>query len=670
MKKILVWVLVLSMVMAVMPTAIAAERTEEVEKLLISVKDRIEINDEEFEFEDYYENTYNGRTSYSLSWNSKEENGGNIIVEADADGKITYFYKSDKSDYKVKFLNYSEDEAKAIATEFLKKIEAPEEISEAEVTKSGNTYMVSFDRVHNGINVISNYLRCIVSGDTGEVIRYNLWWNDGLEFEENEAISIEEAKEIYKNELGYELFYTIKNNEENKEARLVYKPKYEETAYIEASTGEIKTYSQFVAEEAAADNAMMSSGGMEKGRLSEKEMELLGELDNLINEEEAEKIAKSIEEFKIDDSYYVSSSNIYKRNDGKYIMSISLETEKEEVTYYKSLSLEAETGKLLGYNSYSSNYSGDKENKISDEEGKSFAEAFIKKHYENENKSLVPYNTLSKRDGYYNYQRTVNGVRVSNNGIRVGVNLKTGELESLSFTWDDVNFPSTEVAQPKDKVYEKLFEDNRFKLSYLIITEDAREEIYKPKAVYNINNTSTLDATTLKEVDSYTLEESEKMEKPVYSDISGHYAEEKIKKLVEYDIYLEGTELMPEKAITKREFMSLVYMAFSGSEPRPLSDLYKSSVAYFGYVEEDDEDEPITRLDAIKMLLDYMGYKEFAAIEGIFNCPFEDIEEKDKGYGAIAAGLKLVSTADSLFYKDADLRRADAFIIIYNYLAA
>ena len=64
-----------------------------------------------------------------------------------------------------------------------------------------------------------------------------------------------------------------------------------------------------------------------------------------------------------------------------------------------------------------------------------------------------------------------------------------------------------------------------------------------------------------------------------------------------------------------------------------------------------------------------MGYKEFAEIEGIFSCPFKDIEEKDKGYVSIAAGLKLISTADNLFYKDNFLKKCDAFIIIYNYMA-
>ena len=126
---------------------------------------------------------------------------------------------------------------------------------------------------------------------------------------------------------------------------------------------------------------------------------------------------------------------------------------------------------------------------------------------------------------------------------------------------------------------------------------------------------------------------------------------------------------MPDRAITNKEFISLVYMTFSGSQPRPLPELYKSAVNYLNIEEKDIEEKPITRIDALKILLDNMGYKEFAKIEGIFNCPITDLTKEDEGYGAIASGLKLVSTEDKMFYGDSCLKRADAFILIYNYMA-
>ena len=192
----------------------------------------------------------------------------------------------------------------------------------------------------------------------------------------------------------------------------------------------------------------------------------------------------------------------------------------------------------------------------------------------------------------------------------------------------------------------------------------------EPVLVYSTNNMPIYDAITLEEISGYSLMPEENQKKPDYTDISGHYAEEKIKRLLEEDIYLEGNELRPDDAITFKEFASLLYMMFTGSEPQPLESIYKNALSYFGMGDTKTADlEKISRIEAIKMLLDHMGYKEFASIKGIFDCPFKDINEEDKGYGAIAAGLGLVSTADTKFYKDSELKRCDALIIIYNYMA-
>ena len=233
----------------------------------------------------------------------------------------------------------------------------------------------------------------------------------------------------------------------------------------------------------------------------------------------------------------------------------------------------------------------------------------------------------------------------------------------------DCSFPSANNVNALDDVYKKLLTKENLKMKFLIVPNQ-KNKVNIAVLVYDLENTPTYDAGTLLEVSPFSLEPAPKKEKPEYTDISGHYADERIRRLIEEDIYLEGTELSPEKEITYKEFASLVYMTLSGSEPRPLNELYKAAGSYLDLdISQEEAESPIKRVDAIKMLLDNMGYKEFAAIKGIFNCPFTDIDEKDKGYLAIAAGLKIVSTADTLFYKDANLKRCDAFIIIYNYMA-
>lgn len=672
MKKISALLLVFCLIFTAVPGVLAAE-TDVIGELILSVKERTGISDEEYDFETYYENTYNDITTYSFSWKNKSVSSDYIRAEVKNDGEIVSYSKTNRNDYSAKFLKHSKDDAKAFALKFLEKIGAPNEISDPEVTKYGSNYRVYFQRIHDAVEVSGNYISCTVSGESGEVVRYDLSWTEGLEFKEVTPVTFEKAKEIYKTELGYELFYTVKTEDNKASAGLVYKPRYEESAYIDALSGEVKTYTELMETNSKLEAAESASGGSsaDEARLSEKELELLGELEGLISTEEAVETAKNTEEFEIDESYTLESANVYKRNDGKYTISIFMISEdNNKVSGYKNISYDGETGNILGYNSYSYFEGEAKENIINDEEGRKTAENFLKKYYPEEFADAVLVNKLTEREGTYEYKRTVNGIKVSNNGYSVSINLKTGKMTRFSRTMTELSFPGKDNIQSVDKVYDKLLTEKNLRMRYMIVPKDNNGKQNTPVLVYSLENSPTYDANTLSEISSYTLEPLEKPVKPEYTDISGHYAEERIKRLLEEDIYLEGNEFMPDKAITYKEFASLLYMTLSGSEPRPLNDLYKSAESYLDLnVSEEKPDEPITRLEAVKMLLDKMGYKEFAAIEGIFNCRFTDIEEKDKGYVAIAAGLKLISTADTLFYKDDYLKRCDAFIIIYNYMA-
>lgn len=670
MKKISMLLLVFCIIFTLVPCAFAKENTGDMGRLIAETKDKIGISDEDYEFDTYYENTHNGITTYSFSWKSKKEDSSYIRAEVKNNGTIVYYSKTNKNDYSTKFLKYSKEETKEFVLSFFEKIGAPTELSEPEINKYGSNYEFSFNRVHEGIEVSGNSVRCTVSGESGEVVRYNLSWTDNLIFNKIAPISIEKAKEIYLNELGYELFYTVVTKENKTSAGLVYKPKFDETAYIDAVSGEVKTYSDFMeaTEEATADR--VSGGSLNsKEMLSEKELSLLSELEGLISIEEATEKAKNITEFEIDDNFSLESSNIHKRENGKYTVSVFLTSEDEDnFSAYKNVLFDGETGKLLGYSSYSSNFRDSKNEKIiTDDEGKKIAEEFLKKTYKDEFSNVLLTNKLNKSEGYYEYKQVSSGIKVSNCGITIKVDLKTAKISSVSYNLTDTAFPKTEGIEPIEEVYKKLLSKENFTERYLIVSN---KNNMSAVLVYDLISNPTYDANSLLEVSSYDLEPIEKTKKPEYTDISGHYAESRIKRVVEENIYLEGNELFPEKAITNKEFASLVYMALSGSEPRPLDDLYKSALGYLSLdVSEEKEDKPITRLDAIKILLNNMGYKEFAQIKGIFNCPFTDVSEEDKGYAAIAAGLKLVSTADRLFYKDADLRRADAFIIIYNYMS-
>jgi len=535
----------------------------------------------------------------------------------------------------------------------------------------GDCYRFLYNRVYNDIEVEGNYLRTEVSGNTGEVINYYAFWND-LDFKDEKVKSIDEAKNIYKDKLGYDIFYKVKSEDYENNAKLIYKTKYDENAYIDAVTGEIKTNRDFVVAENAkfaslsADTEQSARGAV----LSEKELKMIDNIKGFISKFDALTIVKNIEEFEVDDKYVLNSSEIYRKANGKYVINISVSTQNEKKeSFYKYFTLDADTGTVIGFNQYASVYIDNENEEFDNNEGKKIAESFLKKYYGKEFESCVFAEKLTVNDGLYEYKKVKDGVKVVNNGFTVRINKATGKIDSFSYTEDDALYESQDNIKGLDDVYGKLLTEDNFKLKYIIIPDGDNKNDVKPFLVYKTEDNPTYDAKTLEKISAYTLEKDDETVKPEYTDIAGHYAENYIKRLLDEDIYLEGNELNPNEPITNKEFASLLYMVFSGSKALPLDVLYKNAVSYFGLDEEFEEEAEITRLDAIKMFIEKMGYKEFAEIEGIFNCPFDDIEEKDKGYVSIAAGLKLISTEDKLFYKDNLLKKCDALIIIYNYMA-
>ena len=65
---------------------------------------------------------------------------------------------------------------------------------------------------------------------------------------------------------------------------------------------------------------------------------------------------------------------------------------------------------------------------------------------------------------------------------------------------------------------------------------------------------------------------------------------------------------------------------------------------------------------------DQETYVEVASKAGIFNCPFADIPENMIGYATLGAAFGIVSDKSDVLDAQTNLTRADALIIIYNYL--
>ena len=189
MKKLFAILLCFCIVVSSTICVFGEQDIQKIADLIVLLKEKLSINDDVYEFDTYYQDSYSGEENYSFSWKMKEDNSENIRVEADIRGNISYYRKTYDYDYSSKFAKISKDEAKISALNFMEKIGAPNELGEPEISKYANTYELFFNREKNGIEVNSNYISIDVSSTSGEVIYYNLSWNENVEFSEESFIS-------------------------------------------------------------------------------------------------------------------------------------------------------------------------------------------------------------------------------------------------------------------------------------------------------------------------------------------------------------------------------------------------------------------------------------------------------------------------------------------------
>ncbi|MBQ3573217.1 MAG: S-layer homology domain-containing protein, partial [Clostridia bacterium] len=84
-------------------------------------------------------------------------------------------------------------------------------------------------------------------------------------------------------------------------------------------------------------------------------------------------------------------------------------------------------------------------------------------------------------------------------------------------------------------------------------------------------------------------------------------------------------------------------------------------------------DKTASRIDGPVYIIRALGFREIAELDNIYNCTFKDADKiptEKTGYAAIAYGLKIISGDENGCFNPNDkLTRADAAIMIYNYLA-
>jgi len=690
--------------------------TQAVQTVLQKVKTIFNIDDTGKEFSYNSSNdTETGMLVYNFTWSDKMDDSA-INVTVDKNGFVRSYSnsKDDSSQEETKQVpKLSKKEALNIAYDQAITIfpGAKDQISKdmATVSSSYNNtaYSVTFDREIDGVAVHGNSLSLNIDCMTGALSRYNVsvWAINVQDIDKSTLLSKEDVQKSFGENMPLELTYTTGYNEDTKKSYtyLVYTPSNKDSNYyIDARTGEkIKineTNRYYATGSSGGGSAPMEADS--KNSLSAAEIAETEKHSNFITEQKATSILSSIDNLDFDKTLPVESSNATSSksqytDNTTYHFSASWNKEKQGSCYAQ---FDAVTGELLSYSNYNWTDGSKTPSKyISSDSAKQKAESFLKAQKSakfqtskfSENTNRVYYLTgknAENQDSYsFNYYRLVNGIPFYNDYMCVTVDGATGKVTGYYENWSDATFDSAKDAMTAEQAmnsYVKFFDLNYY---YVPVTENEDKELemagwnnsftasFQMIPVYKYESSIYIDAKK-GSVLGYDLKPYDKVNTytnldSLYPQLNGHYAKDIVLKLFDMGIEVQNKDFDPDGLITQAEFEALA-QNIGGSHP-----YYYYANGYKGAATSTEADakesQPLTRIEAVKMIVDNLGFQKLAEKSSIFNCTFtdkNDINSEDIGYVAAAKGLGISVGTDNQFLPNKQITYAEAFIMIYRAL--
>lgn len=716
--KIALVVAIIMVITAALPGFVFAEGDTGLEDAIKSVKQLFDIP-ESFKDFSYSVNAHGDMKVWELNWRSKGDEGGSISAMVDNTGDVLNYYSYKYMDERSikKLPKISKAEAQVKAEEIVKKA-SPGVFDSLKLVESNHqvsindqTYHFSYVRTYNGIEFPLNRITVAINRQTGELQSYSKEWTKDISFPSaDKVLSLKEAQEAYIKNFGIRLTYNAATEKDDIRVYAAYTPIYNSNYYIDAISGE-KVYMGGVYyggdySRAEFDKQALSLKGTGDVVLTPEEIKAVEEVSKLITQENAEKIARELKVLELDDTFTLERASLYRNWISKtgfnWNLYFSRKPDDQGKNYASvSVSINASTGEIT---SFGTDYAVDEDSnaKFDKDAAKKEVEKFINsiqadkfKETEYDEVSAEPVKLPENQEPKFysfKYVRKVNDVLFPDNGITVGINAVTGKIVNYNLDWYDVEFPSVENVIELEQIYETFFKEIGLKLQYNMQRSDmvyvkspgqnvdAQKEV---KLVYAVNTEkpARFDADTgaILDYDGKPYKEKKALE---YTDISGHYAKKQIEILAETGIGLEGPELRPDEQIKQKDFLLLISQIINGgyefygknsiSSDEETENLYKMLIRE-GIVKEDEKNPegPLTREDSVKFIIRALKYDKVAELSDIFNCTFKDKDEINPdliGHVVIAKGLKIVNGYGEYFRPKAELKKADALIIIYNYL--
>lgn len=643
----------------------ANEASNQLENIIESVKSKFDIPNELSEF-NY--NTYDD--TWNLSWNRKDHKES-MDISCTSEGNVLsyYHFTEEENSSRSPLAQMDADEAKKMAEDFLKKV-VPEyadhlAVSEVQIPTTGENYDFNFYLTQDGVKVHNHRVDISVDKEAGTIENFNGFKFDSCAKYDGSVpvLTEEKAQSLYLSKIGLPLgYHTYFDDNQTKQAFLAYAAKDSEAA-ISAKTGEsVQTYKdgEVIYAGGAKDEGMSATGDIAASeKLSPAEKEAVAATKDYMP---VEMIKNKISAyFPAVKAMSILNTSVQKDSFGncRYInMGIK---QGDETVAEADISCDAKTGALNSYNYYMYN---DEPKEIGTKWTKAQAQGFIQKVSPKQSSEVSfireSTNEYNKNLQDFVFTRMYKGLPVCDEGIEFTYSTSLNEVIGYNVNWgQNILFPSQEGVLSKESIMKSI----GLELCYMQTGEHAYA------LVYGIESDSNLfDAFSGKCLD-WQGKEIISPASSFYTDLKGNKAEETIKKLYNSGIYLEGTMLKPNKAITQQEMLRLLEQAKAWFEGD--SQIYEIAVTQ-GLLEESEKapDKQITRGEGVKYIINATPYKKLAMQNDLYQYPYKDekANETIKGYVTVAYGLNILDHKVDGFAPEELLTKEDAMVMIYNLL--
>lgn len=356
----------------------------------------------------------------------------------------------------------------------------------------------------------------------------------------------------------------------------------------------------------------------------------------------------------------------------------------------KLITVNAKTAELISGWSWSSNSAREKE--ADPATLQPAADAFLKLYAPAYVNRVALYD--SEKNGNFRYDRKENGYFYHDNSVNISIDPADGSVMNFSADWDEnLKFQPAGTPVSPQAAKDAYCAALTVRLQYIShpVSVDVTIPIWKTYADccgtaayrYVLGYMNEIDGDAILGVDAASgkVVRDTETAAPPYTDIASSFARAKIQALADSGIRFNDTaKFLPDAKLTEQDLLVLLLNSdnyhFSTddlSDKDTLEQLYTTAWEQ-GFLPRGQRNptHAVTRLELVKAIVSASPYGQAADLKDIFTVNFKDasqVKSSDLGYLAIAQGLGLASGSNGRFYPARTATRAEAAVMLYNYMS-